>query len=268
MKPEDKIKVHILGSCSGTEPYEGRHHTSVALETEKGLYWLDAGECCSYTAYLMGLDLLKTKGIFISHCHMDHVGGLGKLLWDIRKLTVVESRKLLADNLPVYVPYEESYQAVMQLLAHTEDDFKCPYTHESRGVQDGILYAGGDDEDGITVEAVHNHHLKHEEGTPWRSFSFRIRMLGKTIFYSGDTEREDLEHTVPDDCDLLMIETGHHQIEQICNCLKAYGKKPKQLLFIHHGVKILNNPNWAEEEVKRQWGTGGMISHDRMTLTV
>ena len=96
MKPEDKIKVHILGSCSGTEPYEGRHHTSVALETEKGLYWLDAGECCSYTAYLMGLDLLKTKGIFISHCHMDHVGGLGKLLWDIRKLTVVKSRKLLA----------------------------------------------------------------------------------------------------------------------------------------------------------------------------
>lgn len=59
------VKVHILGSCSGTEPYEGRHHTSAAVETEKGLYWLDAGECCSYAAHLMGIDLLKTRGIFL-----------------------------------------------------------------------------------------------------------------------------------------------------------------------------------------------------------
>ncbi len=29
--------LHILGSCSGTEPYPNRHHTSVALETEGGL---------------------------------------------------------------------------------------------------------------------------------------------------------------------------------------------------------------------------------------
>ena len=104
------IKIHILGSCSGTEPYENRHHTSVALETAKGLYWLDAGECCSYTAYLMGIDLLKTRGIFISHCHMDHIGGLGNLLWNIRKLTVVEKRKTLAEKISVFVPYHESYQ--------------------------------------------------------------------------------------------------------------------------------------------------------------
>lgn len=263
----EQVQVHILGSCSGTEPYEGRHHTSVALETGKGLYWLDAGECCAYTAYLMGIDLLKTRGIFISHCHMDHIGGLGNLLWNIRKLTVVQKRRTLAEQIEVFVPYEESYRAVMDLLAHTEDDFVCSYRHEGHSVQDGLLYQGREDED-IRIEAIHNHHLKHEEGTPWRSFSFRIQVMGRTIFYSGDTEREDLAYTVPDTCDLLMIETGHHQIEQICSCLREYGKKPKKLLFIHHGVKILNNPEWARQEVKDRWGEDGGISEDRMTITL
>ena len=260
------IKIHILGSCSGTEPYENRHHTSVALETAKGLYWLDAGECCSYTAYLMGIDLLKTRGIFISHCHMDHIGGLGNLLWNIRKLTVVEKRKTLAEKISVFVPYHESYQAVMDLLAHTEDDFVCNYEHEGCSVQDGLLYQGGADEDEIRVLALHNHHLKHEEGTPWRSFSFQIEVMGRKIFYSGDTEREDLADTVPDDCDLLMIETGHHQIEQICDCLRKYQKLPKKLLFIHHGVKILQNPERARKELKSQCEGDAQITEDRMTL--
>lgn len=262
----DRVKIHILGSCSGTEPYEGRHHTSVLLESPGGIYWLDAGECCAYTAYLMGIDLLRTRGIFISHCHMDHIGGLGNLLWNIRKLTVVERRLPVAQTIPVYVPYMESYQAVMELLRHTEDDFLCSYSHGGYPVTDGVLYRGKEGEGEISVEAVHNHHLRHEEGTAWRSFSFRIQVLGKSIFYSGDTEREDLARTVPDQCDLLMIETGHHQISEICDCLKQAGKKPGRLLFIHHGVKILNDPQWAREEVKRQWGPEGMIAKDRMTL--
>lgn len=264
----DEVKIHILGSCSGTEPYEGRHHTSVLLEISDGIYWLDAGECCAYTAYLMGIDLLKTRGIFISHCHMDHIGGLGNLLWNIRKLTVVERRLPVAETIPVYVPFQESYQAVMDLLRHTEDDFVCRYEHVGYPVEDGVLYRGKTAEGEIAVEAVHNHHLRHEEGTLWRSFSFRIQVCGKSIFYSGDTEREDLARTVPDECDLLMIETGHHQISEICDCLKRFGKKPKKLLFIHHGVKILNNPEWAREEVKRQWGLDGMIAEDRMTLVL
>lgn len=152
----DGVKIHILGSCSGTEPYADRHHTSVAVETEKGLYWLDAGEC--------------------------------------------------------------------------------------------------------------NHHLAHEEGSPWRSFSFRIEVQGKKIFYSGDTRLEDLADTVLEETDLLMMETGHHQIKDVCDFLKKCGKKPKKLLFIHHGVEVLKNPDWAKQEARTQWGSDAAIAEDGMTI--
>lgn len=258
------VKVHILGSCSGTEPYADRHHTSVVVETEKGIYWLDAGECCSYTAHLMGIDLLKTRGIFVSHCHMDHVGGLGNLLWNIRKLTWVQKRQPISSVIPVFIPYQESYEAVMKLLAHTEDNFQCDYAHEGWPIQDGVLYQGTEDE--IRIEAVHNHHLAHEEGSPWRSFSFNIEVQGKKIFYSGDTKLEDLEYTVLEETDLLMMETGHHQIKDVCDFLKKCGKRPEKLLFIHHGVKVLKNPDWARQEAKLQWGDNAAIAEDRMII--
>lgn len=261
----DGVKIHILGSCSGTEPYADRHHTSVAVETEKGLYWLDAGECCSYTAHLMGIDLLKTRGIFISHCHMDHVGGLGNLLWNIRKLTVVQKRDPVSEVIPVFIPYQESFRAVMELLAHTEDDFRCDYGHEGRPVRDGVLYRDTEENE-IVIEAIHNHHLAHEEGSPWRSFSFRIEVQRKKIFYSGDTDLEDLADTVPEETDLLMMETGHHQIRDVCDFLKKCGKKPKKLLFIHHGVEVLRNPEWAKQEVRTQWGSDAAIAEDGMTI--
>ena len=93
------MKLWFFGTCSGTEPLPGRHHVSFALESEGGLYWFDAGEGCSYTAKLAGADLLAVKKIFISHTHMDHVGGLGNLLWNIRKLEWVEGRKTLFNEI-------------------------------------------------------------------------------------------------------------------------------------------------------------------------
>ena len=80
------MKLTFLGSCSGTEPMPDRFHTSYVIEHGGGVYWFDAGEGCSYNAHLMGIDLLAIRSLCISHCDLDHVGGLVNLLGTIRKL--------------------------------------------------------------------------------------------------------------------------------------------------------------------------------------
>lgn len=58
------MKIHIFGTCAGTEPIPGRRHVSFAIERNGYIYWFDAGEGCSYTAHLMGVDLLSIKSIY------------------------------------------------------------------------------------------------------------------------------------------------------------------------------------------------------------
>lgn len=260
------MKIHILGSCSGTEPYPGRHHTAFAIELENGVYWFDAGETCSYTAYLMGIDLLKIRGIFISHCHMDHVGGLGNLLWNIRKSAKIQGKQPVQETIDIFIPYPEVFQSIMKLLVHTEDNFKCSYTHQAHEVKDGIVYHGLYDR--ISVEAVHNHHLVHEENTPWRSFAYRIYANGKVIVFSGDIELGDLKYVLPDECDMLLMETGHHKAESVCEYLKANKKKIEQLVFIHHGMEVLNNPAAAEKRAKECWSGKVCFADDAMSITL
>ena len=57
--------ILFLGTCSGTEPIEGMHHSSMVIEINGLYYWFDAGENCSRTASEMGVNLLKVKSIFI-----------------------------------------------------------------------------------------------------------------------------------------------------------------------------------------------------------
>ena len=72
-------KIHFLGTCSGTEPMEGRNHVSFVINSGGFNYWFDAGENCSRSAYLSGIDLLKVKAVFIE-VSLIHSNGVGRVL--------------------------------------------------------------------------------------------------------------------------------------------------------------------------------------------
>lgn len=249
--------LHTLGTSSGTAPVPGKQHTCLALETQNNLYFFDAGENGAYTASVNGVDLLKTRAIFITHSHMDHVGGLGNMLWYIRKISLRDKVSLAGRVIDIFTPCLETVQGFMTVLSHTEHDFVCEHKHEIHQVEDGLLYS----DDDIKVSAIHSHHMPERNGKP-TSFGYIIECEGKKIVYTGDMRLEDLEYLVPSDCDVLLAETGHHVIEQVCDALKKYNKNPKMLIIVHQNTKVSRDMNKSRLILKENFSGCGIVADD------
>lgn len=260
------MKVTVLGSCSGTEPMPNRKHVSFVVEQDGGVYWFDAGEGCSYTAHLAGIDLLQVKAIFISHTHMDHVGGLPNLLWNMRKINGITkdtSRRLTGKCVPVYVPYLPTWDAVLQLLRGTEGGFSIDYELDGQRYRDGEVFS----DSAVRVVALHNTHLGvPDDGEDWRSYSFRIEAGGKAVVYSGDVSSVQELEPILDPCDLLMMETGHHRVEQVCGYLRRASARVERLMFIHHGRAILDDPEAEARKAEEVLGKPVVIAEDGLVI--
>ena len=258
------MKITFLGTCAGTEPMAGRRHSSFVVEHGGGLYWFDAGESCAYTAHLLGIDLLATKAIFISHWHIDHIGGLPNLLWTIRKLNTrseLEPKPWHDMTLSVFIPDMGTWKAVWELLNRYAD---FTFTIEPSRPQDGLVFEG----DGLKVVAAHNRHLgEAAEGEPWESFSYRIEAEdGKSVVFSGDVADTSELQPLLGGADLVLMETGHHTVQDVCAYLRDSGLAPDQLGFIHHGRAILADPDGELKKAKSILGDGVFLAEDGMVL--
>lgn len=254
------MRLTVLGSCSGTEPMAGRHHTSWTLELAGELFWFDAGEGCSYTAHLMGIDLLCTRGIFLSHPHMDHVGGLPNLLWTMRKLTGVR-KDFSPFEVPIFTPAPSQITSILGMLGETEGGFACCFSMPVKQVTDGVLLQAP-----LLVEARHNFHLAPAADGAWRSFSYRIAAEGRVIVYSGDVESIRELDGWTDSCDLLLMETGHHSPMAICSYLEEKKAHIGRLLFVHHGRSILNDPSGVLDQCRNLTSIPVDIALDGMSF--
>ncbi|MBE6370055.1 MAG: ribonuclease Z [Lentisphaerae bacterium] len=256
------MKIHILGSLSGTEPFKGRQHTSWVLELDNGsLYWFDAGENCSHTGYLKGLDFFNIKAIFISHPHYDHMAGLLNVFSVYNKIHYLQQDLETPRRFDVFMPVPELWQPFEKL---TRTLGAWPLATE---VKDHLLTDGGKFENGeVTIEFIGNKHIPVADGEPLKSFSFRISAEGKTVVYSGDIADPDEIGEWSRKCDLLLMESGHHHPWDVCQYWQENDCRIGQVIFMHHGRDVLYLPSECKVRCRRALGKEVIFAEDGMSV--
>ncbi|MBR4444198.1 MAG: MBL fold metallo-hydrolase [Clostridia bacterium] len=251
------MKLTVLGSCSGTEAMPGRRHASIALELDGRLYLLDAGDSCGYTAHLLGIDVTKLEAVFISHPHIDHIGGLPYLFFLIQKL-LGRRGESLERPIDVFVSAPEAVAGARLMLQYSAKPLMDSLVTHS--VRDGVVYDSG----ALRVTARHNGHMG-ETRPPYHSFSFLLEAERRKILYSGDVKDiSELEGWF--DCDLLMMETGHHDPVAVAGYLRELAVRPERVLFVHHGRKVLADPEGCLKQVRAILGGAADIAWDGMAI--
>lgn len=257
------MKLHYLGTCSGTEPMAGMHHCSFVLGIDGALYWFDAGENCSHTAVTSGLDVTKTEALFVSHPHIDHMGGLANLFFCLDKMIWRYGTPLANENtLEIFFPDERLLDAAKRIaLCDAHSAFR--FTLHEHGLCDGPLF----EDRNLRVSAKHNLHMGEPADGKWRSFSFLIEAEGKRVVYAGDIRHlEEVDPLIGDGVDLLIMETGHHPVRDVCKY--AVSRGVKRLRFNHHGREILGDRAAAEgllASFEAEHGISMRLCYDGMT---
>ena len=250
--------IRFLGTCSGTEPFENMHHTSFLIEEKGKTYWFDAGENCSRLAFLQGVDMLSVSSIFISHPHIDHIGGLLNLILLIRQQIWRKEGNPIDGEVKLFLPQEELWENLRNLINITDAGVFSVMNVPVKTIEDGLVFDNGD----IRVTALHNEHTGIPGNGIWNSYSFAVEVAGKKIVYSGDIARlSELDSLVGSGCDMLICESGHQSVAEILDYSAKKGIA--RLRFIHHGREIINDRASAEKLAKK-YPHSAVITYDGM----
>ena len=212
-----KIRVTVFGSSAGF-PTENRTNACIGIwRGDQELYLIDSGEPTA--AYLarrrVSPDTLRA--VFITHPHVDHCGGLPMLLqW----LQLNHRQRSLIVLLPreIVVPLRDFLNAIYLLPDLLGFDL------ELRPVDAGTVYS-----DELKVEALPNAHIadsaEHARAAGYPalgdSFSYRVRVDGKMLLFSGDlaSPQEIVDAVVG--ADLAVVEMAHFTPEELGAALAA-----------------------------------------------
>lgn len=264
-------EIVILGSGAGF-PTANRFSTSIAVCHEDDIYLFDCGEPCSALMFRAGLNPLAVRGIFVSHMHPDHVGGLAPLLFSMyllgraarteqfRPWSVSPASPWFRDMIrypaspvtfergtypPVslYLPTEAVAAIATYLPAVYLAPELLPFPLDVIGIEEGNVHL--DDE--IEVRAHSNTHLSANPAykdlpdlyphMALESYSYSFDLAGQSILYSGDiTALTELEPHL-DNVDVVIVEVAHFDPEDLVSTLDSCSAERIVLTHIHPGLE-------------------------------
>lgn len=195
-----------LGTNGGPVADVARSQPANALQVDGDLYLVDAGDGAVTQMIRAGLNLRSLQGIFLSHLHFDHTGGVLGVL-GARLQTDVTSR------LTIYGPPGTKH-FIDGLMAGVDPVMKAAYGmpgQEWRAdlevkelVHDSVVELNG-----LTVLTAENSHFAIPESTAAekaKSLSFRFDMADRSIVFTGDTGPSENVEILASGADLLVSE--------------------------------------------------------------
>ena len=252
-------EIVILGA-GGAFASLTRHNPSVALlDSDSGeTHVFDAGEPVAALLYRNGIAVTSVRNVFVSHMHLDHVGGLPQLVHAIRLL----SRKVnISRSLPwamtVDAPWHTSALRFPLVPGTTTPDTSLPsavrlhlpaagidptrqffaacgltpdrlqFELAWRPIAPGPLDASG----GIRVTAIPSTHL------PGESFAFVVEIGARKVIYSGDLGHLDDLLPAIAGTDMLLLECSHHHPEHVAEFVRRTRPAQTVLVHVHPGLE-------------------------------
>ena len=203
-------RVVTLGTRSGPTPDVERAQSSNVLVTNGAAYIIDAGDGVSRRLIRLGINFRDIRGIFITHAHSDHTGGLGSLM------TWLDDRGDPARIVNVDGPpgTAMAVEALIQFLnvnaeLRMSDGARRPPPAKRFSVKnlgEGLVFQDSN----IKVTAAENTHFHFEPGSPgygkYKSFAYRFDTSDRTVVFTGDTGPSDKVVELARGVDLLVSE--------------------------------------------------------------
>ena len=200
-----------LGTAGGPLLDRNRSQPANALVTDKYVYLVDVGDGAAGQLAKAGIPLRSVNGVFISHLHFDHTGGLAAIL-GLRYQTSAR------EPLTIYGPpgTKESVEGIFAFMVpemrvgYAVPGSRRPPTPRETTIVVELTPDVSYNVNGMTVVAAENTHYTlpagSEEAKQNKSYAYRFDLPERSIVFTGDTGPSENIEKLAQGADLLVSE--------------------------------------------------------------
>ncbi|HLE63137.1 MAG TPA: ribonuclease Z [Pyrinomonadaceae bacterium] len=221
------MKLVVLGSGTSV-PHPRRASAGYWLETQSGTLLLDAGADAPHRMAQEELDWGNLDAIWISHFHLDHIGGLAPFLFSVRWAPQTRARR---KPLKIFGP--QGLELLIKTISNAnnykllEQSFPVELIEVESGKEFLIL-------PGLRASTL---------STPHTPESMAIRLTGtngKSLVYSSDTGFSELLADFAREVELLILECSFRRNKpvemhlELSDAMQLIGDcRPRTALLTH-----------------------------------